>query len=308
MTPGTSLMMCPGISRDVCNNNESIFFITSHTDCNKYYNNMEFKKSIIIQQFPLERPLFYDIDIWFHCPYHLQKILNPCSQWYNMAQCPPWLKNSQLCLTLNNIYHSEFYFSLLLFTIAVLLFSLDRHANYVLSEITGIVEGWKTGFTITGERTFTRGARVSGGGSPFLTESKMMGTTGNVAQDWGSALMCRQKIRDLLMVNTARPTSSSLSTLVNSLHTWDSDCCVTLSVRAVYNTDRAADPHRTQAQYKSPIVQISKQVLSLNISCLSKNGHCEEHESLPLICIRSEFALIVFSLVFVNITKAATPL
>lgn len=38
---------------------------------------------------------------------------------------------------------------------------------------------------------------------------------------------------------------------------------------------------------------------------MSKNGHCEEHESHPLICIGSECILIVSSFVFVNITKAA---
>lgn len=38
---------------------------------------------------------------------------------------------------------------------------------------------------------------------------------------------------------------------------------------------------------------------------LSKNGHCKDCESHPLISIRSECTLIVCCLVFVNITKAA---
>lgn len=142
----------------------------------------------------------------------------------------------------------------------------------------------------------------------------MTGTTGNVVQDRGSAQMCRQMIRNLLLVlsgpshtHTHTP-SSFLSTLWNHNRSLSWGCCVTgwtLHRQSCY-LKQLIEWAQTLGQYKSS--KISEHILSLNNWRGSKNGHCEATESHPLICIGSQCALIVSSLVLVNITIAAIPL
>lgn len=160
------------------------------------------------------------------------------------------------------------------------------------------------GYMITRERKYARGDAASAGRSSFLTESST-GTTGNIVQYWGSALMWRQEIRNLLMVFSGQSLHSQAPPLFY-INTGQTTAYLS---RLLCNSQNIRQSCHLRWLVKRGIQLVAKNhrvntfwVWMFDV--FLQNRHCEEHESHPLIRTRSERALIVSSLVFVNVTQA----